>query len=146
MTNAEARCNKSLRPRKPEGSLGRTAQDVHLDTHTAPELCEKQVVCHVYIYTKYTPRQSCCTTLNTKRPKYPSCTSKLLYVFERKTSTISVLLYKAVVRLSTRNVPNISLADKADVRLCHKEAPQKKKKKKKKIVCVFQHKTSKISV
>ena len=38
MTNAEARCNKSLRPRKPEGSLGRTAQDVHLDSHTAPEL------------------------------------------------------------------------------------------------------------
>ena len=32
MTNAEARCNKSLRPRKPEGSLGRTA----LDSHTAP--------------------------------------------------------------------------------------------------------------
>ena len=36
--NAEARFNKSLRPRKPEGSLGRTAQDVHLDSHTAPEL------------------------------------------------------------------------------------------------------------
>ena len=30
--------NKSLRPRKPEGSLGRTAQDVHLNSHTAPEL------------------------------------------------------------------------------------------------------------
>ena len=40
MTNAEARFNKSLRPRKPEGSLGRTAQDVHLDSRTAPELCE----------------------------------------------------------------------------------------------------------
>ena len=39
MTNAEARFNKPLRPRKPEGSLGRTAQDVHLDSHTAPELC-----------------------------------------------------------------------------------------------------------
>ena len=38
MTNAEAWFNKSLRPRKPEGSLGRTAQDVHLDSHTAPEL------------------------------------------------------------------------------------------------------------
>ena len=38
MTNAEARFNKYLRPRKPEGSLGRTAQDVHLDSHTAPEL------------------------------------------------------------------------------------------------------------
>ena len=31
----------SLRPRKPEGSLGRTAQDVHLDSHTAPELCRE---------------------------------------------------------------------------------------------------------
>ena len=39
MTSAEARFSKSLRPRKPEGSLGRTAQDVHLDSHTAPELC-----------------------------------------------------------------------------------------------------------
>ena len=38
MTNAEARFSKSLPPRKPEGSLGRTAQDVHLDSHTAPEL------------------------------------------------------------------------------------------------------------
>ena len=38
VTNAEARFNKSLRPRKPEGSLGRTAQDGHLDSHTAPEL------------------------------------------------------------------------------------------------------------
>ena len=38
-TNAEAWFNTSLRPRKPEGSLGRTAQDVHLDSHTAPELC-----------------------------------------------------------------------------------------------------------
>ena len=27
-----------LRPRKPEGSLGREAQDGHLDSHTAPEL------------------------------------------------------------------------------------------------------------
>ena len=37
-TNAEAWFNKSLRPRKPGGSLGRTAQDGHLDSHTAPEL------------------------------------------------------------------------------------------------------------
>ena len=39
MANAETWFNKSLRPRKPEGSLGRTAQDGHLDSHTAPELC-----------------------------------------------------------------------------------------------------------
>ena len=42
MTNAEARFNNSLRPRKPEGSLGRTAQDGHLDSHTAPELWGRQ--------------------------------------------------------------------------------------------------------
>ena len=35
MTIAEAWFNIALRPRKPEGSLGRTAQDVHLDSHTA---------------------------------------------------------------------------------------------------------------
>ena len=38
VTNAEAWFNKSLRPQKPKGSLGRTAQDVHLNSHTAPEL------------------------------------------------------------------------------------------------------------
>ena len=43
MTNAEARFNNSLRPRKPEGSLGRTAQDVHLDSHTAPELSNSRL-------------------------------------------------------------------------------------------------------
>ena len=37
-TNAEAWFNIALRLRKPEGSLGRTAQDIHLDSHTAPEL------------------------------------------------------------------------------------------------------------
>ena len=40
MTNAEAWFSIALRPRKPEGSLGRTAQDGHLDSHTAPELCD----------------------------------------------------------------------------------------------------------
>ena len=38
VTNAEAWFNIALRPRKPEGSLGRTAHDGHLDSHTAPEL------------------------------------------------------------------------------------------------------------
>ena len=41
MTNSEARFNKSLRPRKPEGSLGRTAQDVHLDYEI-----ESVMACH----------------------------------------------------------------------------------------------------
>ena len=40
MTNAEAGFSIALRPRKLEGSLGRTAQDGHLDSHTAPELWE----------------------------------------------------------------------------------------------------------
>ena len=43
MTNAEAWFNIALRPQKPEGSLGQTAQDGHLDSHTAPELCDLQV-------------------------------------------------------------------------------------------------------
>ena len=38
MTSAEARFNNSLCPWKPEGPLGRTAQDGHLNSHTAPEL------------------------------------------------------------------------------------------------------------
>ena len=46
MTNAEAWFNNSLRPRKPEGSLGRTAQDGHLDYHTAPELYDC-VICGI---------------------------------------------------------------------------------------------------
>ena len=51
MTNAEAWFNISLRPRKPEGSLGRTAQDGHLDSHTAPELDDELMLnvlrCHL---------------------------------------------------------------------------------------------------
>ena len=42
VTNAEVWFNKSLRPRKAEGSLGRTAQDSHLGSRTAPELCIKR--------------------------------------------------------------------------------------------------------
>ena len=40
MTSAEARFNVALRPQKPEGPLGRKAQDGHLDFHTALELLE----------------------------------------------------------------------------------------------------------
>ena len=49
VANAEARFNKSLRPRKPEGSLGRTDQDVHLDSHTAPELWTQTVQKNAYL-------------------------------------------------------------------------------------------------
>ena len=49
-SDVEARFSNSLRPRKPEGSLGRTAQDGHLGSHTAPELCKAlKVVDHFYI-------------------------------------------------------------------------------------------------
>ena len=37
--HAEARFNVALRPQKPLGSVGRGAQDGHLDFHTPPELC-----------------------------------------------------------------------------------------------------------
>ena len=40
MTNAEAWFSIALRPWKPEGLLGWTAQDGDLDSHTAPELCK----------------------------------------------------------------------------------------------------------
>ena len=53
MTNAEAWFNNSLRPRKPEGSLGRTAQDVHLDSHTAPELCDDDDQWWSVLYSKH---------------------------------------------------------------------------------------------
>ena len=39
VTNIEAWFSNSLPPRKPEGSLGQTDQDGHLNSHTAPELC-----------------------------------------------------------------------------------------------------------
>ena len=39
----------ALRPWKPEGSLGRTAQDGHLNSHTAPELWKRPAE-HVYMY------------------------------------------------------------------------------------------------
>ena len=35
----QCRFSVALRPQKPQSSLGRKAQDGHLDSHTAPELC-----------------------------------------------------------------------------------------------------------
>ena len=54
MTNAEARFNKSLRPRKPDGSLGRTAQDGHLDSHTDPELSLWALICFILSMVTFT--------------------------------------------------------------------------------------------
>ena len=61
MTNAEAWFNISLRPWKTEGSLGRTAQDGHLDSHTAPELCVEDVPLVEFMYLAYArlPGNSC---------------------------------------------------------------------------------------
>ena len=50
MTNAGAWFNNSLRPRKPEDSLGRTAQDGHLDFHTASELSAGGCTCGEVMY------------------------------------------------------------------------------------------------
>ena len=47
MTNAEAWFSVALRPRKPLGSLGRKAQDGHLDFHTA-ELCAGNNVVSIF--------------------------------------------------------------------------------------------------
>ena len=58
MTNAEAWFNIALRPRKPEGSLGRTAQDGHLDSHTAPELCFGEGIASGYKRAAQTADQS----------------------------------------------------------------------------------------
>ena len=55
MTNAEARFNKSLRPRKPEGSLGRTAQDVHL---LNTQLLNYETLTRVYDYTIVTAKSN----------------------------------------------------------------------------------------
>ena len=57
VTNAEARCNNSLHPWKPEGSLGRTAQDGHLNSHTAPELWHRCIKQNAYIYSENTKKR-----------------------------------------------------------------------------------------
>ena len=49
MTNAETWFNIALRPRKPESSLGRTAQDGHR-SYTAPELRFEDVPPVEFIY------------------------------------------------------------------------------------------------
>ena len=49
MTSAEAWLfNIALRPRKPEGSLGRTAQDGHFDSHT--QLLNYDIIHNMYGY------------------------------------------------------------------------------------------------
>ena len=94
MTNAEARCNKSLRPRKPEGSLGRTAQDVHLDSHTAPELCSVRQSSVLYI--PNTGEEIQCFVLNTDRemqcPYFEKEKQLDLYLIPAKKSSVFVVV------------------------------------------------------
>ena len=59
----EAWFNIAWRPRKPEGSLGRTAQDVHLDSHTAPELWSGINRALVYKWTEICLASFECNTL-----------------------------------------------------------------------------------
>ena len=54
-TNAEAWFNIALRPRKPEGWLGRKAQDGHLDFHTAPEVWQNGSA-HFRLLTTFKPQ------------------------------------------------------------------------------------------
>ena len=84
MTNAEPWFNIALRPRKPEGSLGRTAQDGHLDAHTAPELCTSTYLTsgistryYCSVWPHYVALGQCETEA---RPQVLMVSSALLYV------------------------------------------------------------------
>ena len=73
---AEAWFSIALRPRKPEGSLGRTAQDVQLDFHTTPDLW---VMHHVSLLTfvlqAWPVTPWCCTSTTGSCAKEPSAGS-----------------------------------------------------------------------
>ena len=58
MSNAEAWFNNSLRPRKPEGSVGRAAQDGHLDSHTALDLWGYGQKVECFIVTEFNNSES----------------------------------------------------------------------------------------
>ena len=92
MTNAEARLNKLLRPRKPEGSLGRTAQDVHLDSHTAPELCcPANVNLYIYAFAQQLSSSIFIRFRSSYRPLYlcvcPIAVSLYIYTFVQQLRT-----------------------------------------------------------
>ena len=54
-TNSDAWFNKCLRPRKAEGSLGRTAQDGHFDSHSL-------LVSLSFIFNFYRAQERCVNT------------------------------------------------------------------------------------
>ena len=60
-----------------EGLLGTGAQDVHLDVHTAPELCASACVEVSLIYS----RTSLLRTLYMNRPLCASCLCGLILLF-----------------------------------------------------------------
>ena len=116
MTNAEAWFNIALRPRKPEGSLGRTAQDGHLDSHTAPELWLGPIL---FLYCCFTStearwpirdwdrvgrgRQSEGSTAETarKRPERPWTAARTMEVLRRCPLAIAQRLVHCAIAVST---------------------------------------------
>ena len=107
MTNAEARFNNSLRPRKPEGSLGRTAQDGHLDSHTALELCVR-----MYLWWSLCTLNACQVRVTVGESGLCCCTC--VTSFERWLTPLCVvsILSNGAVLGETRaksQVPSVSL-------------------------------------
>ena len=114
MTNAEARCNNSLSPRKPEGSLRRTAQDGHLDCDTAPELWSGCLIycCFTSMEARWPirdgdrvgrGRQSEGSIAETarKRPERPWTAARTMEVLRRCPLAIAQRLVHCAIALST---------------------------------------------
>ena len=114
MTNAEARCKNSLRPRKPEGSLGRTAQDGHLDCDTAPELWSGCLIYCCFTSTEARwpirdgdrvgrGRQSEGSIAETarKRPERPWTAARTIEVLRRCPLAIAQRLVRCAIAVST---------------------------------------------
>ena len=85
--------NIALRPRKPEGSLGRTAQDGHLDSHTAPELCVKTVFLKKVMYPTVTEFCKTVFRLNWKNIMHAAITefSDTIFLLNWKKGLCTVL-------------------------------------------------------
>ena len=99
MTNAEAWFNTALRPWKPEGSLGRAAQDGHLDSHTAPELSDLKRTSYI-VYTQFISWKRRCTT-SIKRGTQKNKTHSLTYKLEITVNKMKASLHHLRPRSST---------------------------------------------
>ena len=106
MTNAEAWFNNSLRPRNPEDSLVRTAQDSHLDSHTAPELCFTSTEARLLIRDGdrgRRGRESEDSTSDTarKKPERPWTAGRTMEVLRRCPLAIEQRLVHCAIAVST---------------------------------------------